>query len=58
MNANIKSYKRIMGANGRVLIPKAIRDRFGLKAGDILVFIIHDDETIIIKKLDTSLTPN
>jgi AbrB family looped-hinge helix DNA binding protein len=43
-----------MAAKGRVTIPKTIRDRLGLKAGDEIDFVIDRDDVKIRKRVATS----
>jgi AbrB family looped-hinge helix DNA binding protein len=38
-----------MSSKGQTVIPKAIRDRMGLRPGDALDFIVQDDGDIIIR---------
>ena len=41
-------------AKGRVTIPKAVRERLGLKAGDRIKFFFHPDGVIILPKISTA----
>lgn len=37
-----------LGRNGRITIPKPVRDRLGLKAGTRLQFVRQDDGTALV----------
>lgn len=37
---------------GQIVIPKEIRDKFGIKPGDIIIFRIKDDKVILEKIKD------
>lgn len=39
-------------SKGQVTVPKAIRERLGLTAGDILEFAVADDGSIEIRRLE------
>lgn len=41
-----------VSSKGQIVIPRRMRERFGLKAGDMLV-IASDGENILIKTLST-----
>jgi len=38
-----------MSSKGRTVIPKAIRDRLGLRPGDALDFVVQDDGDVVIR---------
>ncbi len=38
-----------MSSKGQTVIPKAIRERLGLKAGDVLDFVVQDDGVVVIR---------
>jgi len=44
----------VLDAKGRVTIPKAIRDKLGLKKGDKLLWVLHLDNSLglVPKTLD------
>jgi AbrB family transcriptional regulator, stage V sporulation protein T len=41
------SQKMQMNDNGRVVIPKEIREVIGAKSGDEIIFLVQDDEVTI-----------
>lgn len=44
-----------VGARGQIVIPKAARDRFGIRPGDSLVVLGDDEQGIAITKTETFL---
>ena len=38
-----------MSSKGRTVIPKAIRDRLGLRRGDAVDFVVQDDGDVVIR---------
>ncbi|HEX9569283.1 MAG TPA: AbrB/MazE/SpoVT family DNA-binding domain-containing protein [Rhodospirillales bacterium] len=40
--------RSIFNRDGRVTIPKPVRKRLGLKPGDRLEFVVHDDGTALM----------
>lgn len=38
-----------MSSKGQTVIPKAIRERLGLKPGDVLDFVVQDDGDVVIR---------
>ncbi len=42
-------------SKGQVTIPKALRERLGLEAGDRLEFVLHEDGKVEIVPLDDSI---
>ncbi len=38
-----------MSSRGQTVIPKAIRERLGLRAGDALDFVVQDDGDVVIR---------
>lgn len=40
-----------IGTRGQVTIPKKARDEFGLKPGDILLFVSEDGKLIVRKEI-------
>ena len=51
-NSNTMRNITTLTQKGQVVIPKEIRDRFGLKTSDKLIFSVKDNE-IVIKKAKT-----
>lgn len=43
----MRRYKRKVGERGQVTIPKEIRDRRGIEAGDEIEFVEANDEIVI-----------
>ncbi|NND64537.1 MAG: AbrB/MazE/SpoVT family DNA-binding domain-containing protein [Gammaproteobacteria bacterium] len=46
MVRNIMSYSKLT-SKGQITIPKKVRDRLNLRAGDRVNFAVHDDEVIM-----------
>lgn len=44
-----ESMKAIVAANGRVTIPKAIRDRLGIEPGAVLEFSAEEGKMVAVK---------
>jgi len=38
-----------MSSKGQTVIPKAIRERLGLRPGDVLDFVVQDDGDVVIR---------
>ena len=49
---------RELGAKGQVVIPKDIREHFGLKKGSKVLFEVKDDEIIIKPQKDEEFLEN
>jgi antitoxin PrlF len=43
--------RRVVSAKGRVTIPKPIRDRLGIRAGDVLEFDERPDGVLVLRRL-------
>lgn len=44
--------KTTMTSKGQVTIPKEVRDRLGLRPGDVLEFMEHDGAFLVRKRVD------
>ena len=47
MQTKARMYVSIMSRNGQVTIPKAIRDRLGVKEGEKVLFVMRDQEVVL-----------
>ncbi|RLE70188.1 MAG: AbrB/MazE/SpoVT family DNA-binding domain-containing protein [Thermoprotei archaeon] len=52
-----KSKREVLGVSKitykfQVTIPKTVRERFGLKEGDILVFMLEDGKLVLVKSTE------
>ncbi len=43
----------VVTTQGQITIPKAIRNRFSIKAGDIVEFLVTETGLIVIRKIET-----
>ncbi len=43
----------VVTTQGQVTIPKAVRNRFGIEAGDIVEFLVTETGLIVMRKLET-----
>jgi AbrB family looped-hinge helix DNA binding protein len=41
-----------ISSKGRITIPKQVRDRFGLQAGDQLLYVRQEDGTWVVEKAE------
>ena len=48
---------RIVGKRGNTTIPFAIRLRLGVRPGDVIRYVITDDENILIERYDLTQAP-
>ena len=48
---------RIIGKRGNTTIPFAIRLRLGVRPGDVIRYVITDDENILIERYDLTQAP-
>ena len=44
-----------MSKKGQIVIPKEIREKFGIKPGDAVIFKIQDDK-VILEKIQESMS--
>lgn len=41
-----------ISSRGRITIPRAVREEFGLKAGDQLIYVPQEDGTWVVEKAE------
>ena len=42
-------------SKGQITIPKDVRERLGLEAGDRVVFVVHSDGEVVLKPVQTDI---
>ena len=42
-------------SKGQITIPKDVRERLGLEAGDRVVFVVHSDRDVVLKPAKTDV---
>lgn len=45
------SSRATVASKGRVTIPREVRERLGIRAGDSLLFAVADDGTVAVRKV-------